>query len=123
MGRLSDKMAGISECRTLCGRDEMVGEEIVFLFTGGDYRIFGGTAVSCRGSRRYVLRVSVFHDHCDCCKDSGLGRSGIRLAVVGMHYFSGKRNSAFLYRNCRAVFVKDLPGNKAQTDFHSEGFQ
>ena len=61
----------------------------------------------------------VFHYHWVYCDaDFNLGRPGIRLAFSGLHYVFCGRNSTSLYRNRGAVLIKNLFGNKAQTNLY-----
>lgn len=101
----------------------MVRREAVPVFFGRDYGIFGCAPFPCIGNGGSVLYAVVSDDFGNCCENCYLGRSGVGMAFVGMHYLSGKWNSVILYRDCRAVSIKNISGNKAQADFYSERVQ
>ena len=105
MGGIPHQMAGVPECGTLRRADEMVGAETVYLFIGGYYRFFGSAFVAGIGGGSLFLSVVVLYDTGDYCPDVNLGRSGVRLALIGVHYLHGERDTALLYGNRRGVLV------------------
>ena len=113
MGSISYDMAGVSECWTLCRTDEMVGAKIIYLFSGGNHRFLGCTLVLSIGCRGSILCTVIFHDTGDHCAYVDLGGSSVRMAVIGMHYFYGKWNPTFLYRNRRGISLQNISGNQA----------
>lgn len=92
----------------LRGRDKVVGKEVVFLFHRRDHRFFCSTAVISLSDRRSILYAFLCDDICDHRAYAALGRSGIGLAVAGVHYIYGKRDPAFLYGDRGRVFIENL---------------
>ncbi len=56
-----------TKCGAFGGRDQVVAEEIILLFTGRNYRIFGSAAVVSGDCGRTVLRAFFFADCADYC--------------------------------------------------------
>ena len=65
-----------------------------------------------------VLFLIFYYYWVYCDADFNLGRPGIRLAFSGLYPVFCGRNSTSLYRNCGTVFIKNLFGNKAQTNLY-----
>lgn len=84
--------------------------EAADLFAGWDYCIFHGAADDCGGGGSTVLPAGICDDHLHHCSEADFRRSGVRLAIPGVHYSIFKRRSVFLYRNTGAVSGQNLYG-------------
>lgn len=105
MGGISDKMAGVSECGTLRGTDEMVGQEIIRLFTGRYYGILGRPLIAGIDCGSVFLRIVISYDSYHHRTYADLGRSGVRMAVIGVYHIHGERNSIILHRDRGRISV------------------
>lgn len=100
------------------GKTKLVIKKIIFLFHGRNYRVFSSAIVSGIHYGGTVLFLIFYYYWVYCDADFNLGRPGIRLAFSGLHPVFCGRNSTSLYRNCGTVFIKNLFGNKAQTNLY-----
>ena len=60
-------------------------------------------------------------DYFYCYSYISIWRSCSGMAFFGLYLIFCKWNSIILYRNCRAIFVKDLFGNKTPTSLYFKG--
>ena len=99
----------------------MVFLEAASIQPGGDYRVFYRAFIACLIFRNFVLYCGIcfFGGYSD--EDHLLWGSGCRLAVYDLYYIVSGRDSAFLYGYFGNVFVKDVFGDKEETDLYLWG--
>ena len=77
--------------------------EAADLFFGRDYGIFHGAADDRGSGGSVVLAVGICDDYLHYSSKAGFRRSGVRLAVPGVHYSVFKRRAVFLYGNTGTI--------------------
>ena len=83
----------------------MVAAQIIFLFVGRDYRVFGCPAFLGVRCGNFVLYPFFFDNCVYYCAHDRVGGSGSRLAFTCVYHFYGERSTTALYWNCWAVLV------------------
>ena len=85
--------------------------------------ITGFSAITGICTWTFILSDFICHDRGDYHKDIDLGRSCVWLAFAYLYHIYGKRSAAFVYGNCWAISVQNIPGDKASADLYFKRFQ
>ena len=91
------------------------------LLIGRDYRFFCSSLVIGICGGNYFLWNFFSVDYFYHYSYIGIWRSCSGLAFFSLYLVFCKWNSIILYRNCRAISVKNLFGNKTQTSLYFKG--
>ena len=121
MGGISHYMVGISKYQSLCGNNKVVFTKVGVLLIGRDYRFFSSSFVIGICGGNYFLWNFFSADYFYCYSYISIWRSCSGMAFFGLYLIFCKWNSIILHRNCRAIFVKDLFGNKTPTSLYFKG--
>ena len=95
--------------------------EAVSILSGRYCRIFHGSADACLGDRSIFLRAGFSDDCLYYCAQAHVRRSGIGLAVPGMHHSDDQRRTVFLYGYTGAVSGQNLYGGEETAYLSGEG--
>ena len=95
--------------------------EAVSVFAGRDNRFLHGTSDAGFGGGSVFLYCGFYDDCFYHCPQDDIRRSGIGLAVAGVHYTDDQRSTVFLYRNFGTISREDVYGSEKAADIFGEG--
>ena len=98
-----------------------VGSGMTDVYKRQDYRFFSSSLVIGICGGNYFLWNFFSADYFYCYSYISIWRSCSGMAFFGLYLVFCKWNSIILHRNCRAIFVKDLFGNKTPTSLYFKG--
>ena len=92
--------------------------ETVCLFHRGHYGVFHCTAFHCFFHGRVILYSGLYNDFVHHCPEADFRRSCFGMAVFGLYHFSGKRSTAVLSGNRRAISGQNVYGSEKPPDLY-----